>query len=498
MPSAKDYGDKRALDQTPEPPPETTGNVDPTAAPAGDTFVIHQHHARSLHFDLRLEMMNGRTPVLVSWAVPKNLPLAKGVKTLAVHVEDHPFEYGKFEGSIPEGQYGAGAVRIFDSGKLEMLERGKGKLTFRLEGTRLKGVWHLVKTSKDWLAMLKEDERPDPDPQPRMDPMLATLAPGPFDDEEWVFEPKWDGIRSIAECSSTTRLVSRNMKDVTVAYPELHDLHTRLVATDALVDGEIVAMKDAAPSFEMLQNRMHVRNPHDIERLRKLIPVTFIAFDLLYIDGKDITRRPFSERRRMLEKAVVPNQSVQVSTIVPGDGIALYEAAKKQNLEGIVAKKAASVYEVGRRSRNWLKIKTVIDADLVVGGWSGGKGNRSGHLGSLLLGAYEEGVLRYVGSVGTGFNAKTLKEMQERLARLSVSECPFASESLRDSRRDVRQASWVDPALVVTVEFRQLTGSGKLRAPSYKGIREDRKPSECTFEELRLAARVGAASDASV
>jgi bifunctional non-homologous end joining protein LigD len=199
----KTYSEKRSFDETPEPGPSVEGNVDPTSATPGKTFMIHQHHATRLHFDLRLEMLNGSTPVLVSWAVPKNMPLRKGEKHLAIHVEDHPFEYGSFSGTIPAGNYGAGEVRIFDSGTYEVLEQEPKKLTIKLEGQRLRGVWHMIQTrmkngKDEWLVMLREDLRPKPDPFPDIRPMMATLVRDPFDDPAWIFEPKWDGVRAIA------------------------------------------------------------------------------------------------------------------------------------------------------------------------------------------------------------------------------------------------------------------------------------------------------------
>ncbi|HEX2239963.1 MAG TPA: DNA polymerase ligase N-terminal domain-containing protein, partial [Actinomycetota bacterium] len=256
----KTYGDKRSFDATPEPPPEVTGDVDPGKARPGKTFVIHQHHATRLHFDLRLEMLNGKTPVLVSWAVPKNLPLRKKEPRLAVHVEDHPFEYGSFSGTIPEGNYGAGEVRIFDSGTYEVLKQEPGKLTFRLEGDRMQGVWHIFQTrgGKDWLVTLSELERPDPEPLPDLSPMLASAAADPFDDDRWIFEPKWDGVRALAVCSEDSMLISRTGRDITATYPELARLHERVVGIDAVLDGEIVAFKDGRPSFELLQSRINL------------------------------------------------------------------------------------------------------------------------------------------------------------------------------------------------------------------------------------------------
>lgn len=489
-----DYEAKRASEKTPEPPAEIRGNVDPGLARPGRSFVIHKHYARRLHFDLRLEMYHGDTPVLVSWAVPKNLPKAKGVRSLAIHVEDHPFDYGSFSGTIPEGNYGAGEVRIFDSGTYEMLEQRPGKLVFRLEGKRLRGSYHLVRTKEgdkeEWLALLGEPAAHTRDQPPAPDPMLAAANGEPFDDPGWAFEPKWDGLRAIALCQDQTKLISRNRNDVTAAYPELHKLHERLVAMDAMVDGEIVCFEAGRPSFEQLQSRMHVRDPRQIERLAKTLPVTYIAFDLLYLDGRNLVRSPFEERRALLEEIAVASQVFQVSPSIRGTGIALFEAARAQRLEGIVAKRASSPYEVGRRSGHWRKIKAVFDCDVVIGGWSAGKGRRSGGLGALLMGAYANDELRFVGEVGTGFDDPTLSWLLSELQRRRVERSPFDPASMQDVPREVRHAHWVRPELVATVEFRELTSAGKLRAGSFKGLRTDKPPQACTYAELERSARI--------
>ncbi|MDQ4149813.1 MAG: hypothetical protein M3164_07495 [Actinomycetota bacterium] len=331
MSMAADYGQKRSFTKTPEPPPAVAGDVDPAAATPGRTFVIHQHHARRLHFDLRLEMLNGDVPVLVSWAVPKNLPTRPKEKTLAIHVEDHPFEYGSFRGTIPAGNYGAGEVRIFDSGTYEMLDQKKGKLTFRLEGQRLKGVWHLVQTSRDenenWLAILSEWEGDEPDPLPPLRPMLATAEDSAFDDPEWTFEPLWEGMRAIAVCEKDTKLVRADGAEIT---PEgkLGKIHDRLVALNAVVDGVIGRAGDA---------------------------VFYVAFDLLYIDGKTVTEEPLSKRQAALAEGVVPAEFLQVSPSVPATGTAVLAAARQNGLTGIVAKRLSSSYRPGPSS-DWRRI----------------------------------------------------------------------------------------------------------------------------------------------
>ncbi|HEY7563983.1 MAG TPA: DNA polymerase ligase N-terminal domain-containing protein, partial [Acidimicrobiia bacterium] len=377
------------------------GDVDPLTAPAGETFVIHQHYATALHHDVRLEMLNGKTPVLVSWAVPKGLPLVRGKRSLAVRTEDHAFEYGTFSGTIGEG-YGAGEVRIFDAGTYEVVDRTRDKLTFRLEGRRLRGIYHLILTGVDrgkesWLGLLSKDERPKPEPLPPLDPMLATLVKEPFDDPAFVFEPKWDGIRALAVCDQATRLVSRRGNDVSAGYPELARIHERLVAIDAVLDGEIVAMEDGVPSFQKLQQRMHVRDEAQISRLMKQVPVAFIAFDLLYLDGKQMIARPWSERRAALEEILVPSDLVLLSPATPEYGTDLFAAAYDQDLEGILAKRIDSRYEPGGRSRSWLKVKTVFDVDVVIVGWTEGTGNRTDLFGALVMALYDGEELRWVG-----------------------------------------------------------------------------------------------------
>ncbi len=488
---AKDYADKRSFDATPEPSPEVKGNVDPTTARPGTTFMVHQHHATRLHFDLRLEMFNGDTPVLVSFAVPKNLPQNKGERHLAVHVEDHPFSYGEFEGTIPAGQYGAGEVRIFDSGTYEVTEQEPEKLTIKLNGSRLIGTWHLVQAKMDnnennWLVFLRENLR-EMEPLPQIAPMMATLLEEPFDKEGWLFEPKWDGVRAVATCTGQTALTSRNHNDITKTYPELGKLHERTVAFEAMIDGEIVAMAQGRPSFEKLQSRINLANERDIKRAMIECPVTYIAFDLLYLDGRSLIDVPLEERKALLDDLFVPTDYVSVSPVVETEGCLLYEATKAQSLEGIVAKRAASPYRPGKRSKDWLKIKTTHTTDVVIGGWTPGEGNRSKHFGALLVGAYEGSALRFIGSVGTGFTEKALGDLMKQLEELATDENPFDSDPQKDRPRwgkPVRDPHWVAPQLVAQVEFRELTAAGRLRAPSFKGLRSDKDPHDCLFEDL--------------
>jgi len=494
MAKGSQYAAKRTFDRTPEPSKDPGGTADPSSALAGKSFVVQQHHATRLHFDLRLEMEGPSGPTLVSWAVPNNLPLKKGTPHLAIHVEDHPMDYATFSGTIPEGNYGAGEVRIFDSGEYELLEQGRGKLTFRLLGNRLKGVWHMVRTSDtedkdEWLTFLKTDERPERDPIPLLKPMMATLRQKAFDDENWIFEPKWDGIRALAVCGDETRLFSRNQNDITRGYPELGNLHQRLVAIDAIVDGEVVAFENGRPSFEKLQSRINLQNDRDIQRATKSIPVSFIAFDVLYLDGESKIELPVEERKEILDSLVVPTSNVFVSTTVEGEGVALAGAARERGLEGIVAKKKGCPYRPGRRGREWLKVKVVHDADVVIGGWSSGEGARSSSFGALLVGAYDDEGLRFLGAVGTGFNTQTLSEVVAALDDAESDACPFAegAAGIKGGRfgKPIRNPHWVRPELVAKVEFRELTSGNRLRAPSFKGLRNDKDPEDCLLEDVR-------------
>jgi bifunctional non-homologous end joining protein LigD len=317
--------------------------------------------------------------------------------------------------------------------------------------------------------------------------MLATLVNDAFDDDDWTFEPKWDGVRTFAVCDEATQLVSRNQHDITVPYPELAKVHEQLVAIDAIVDGEIVAFEDGVPSFEKLQSRIHVRDPRDIERLRTQIPVALVLFDIVYLDGRDLTSLPYRERRDLLERTVVTTQNVQISPAIPGQGKPLFEAARAQALEGIVAKRTDSRYEIGKRSKAWLKIKTTFEADVIIAGWLEGGGRRSGGLGSLVMAVNDGDTLRYIGGVGTGFTDKTGAILEQRLRDVATDDVPFRREQLK-GKPELKHAHWVRPELVAAVEFRQLTSAGKLRAPAYKGLRDDKDPSACTFDELRASA----------
>lgn len=466
-----EYIKKRDLSATPEPGPGD-------AIHAGDIFVIHKHNATRLHYDLRLE----HDGALESWAVPKGLPTTPGDKRLAVHTEPHPLEYAAFSGWIPEGHYGAGESLIFDRGTIEKLEWKPDKVTVRLHGERVRGEYHLVKTNQGWLIFLSNKSASEqPDPPPQLSPMLATAAKEPFDDPSWRFEPKMDGIRALATITTdATKLISRNGRDLTMHYPELSNLAQFVNAINAIVDGEIVATDaHGRPSFERLQQRMGLTNPRDVDRMRKKIPVAFYAFDLLFFDGRDLTREPLEARREMLEGIVTETERIKLTLTMNGEGTRLFEAAKQLGFEGVVAKRLGSTYQAGRRSKEWLKIKATATIDCVIVGWTPGEGSRSKGFGALLLGAYRGGEGVWIGQVGTGLTDATIADIRAMLEDIESDRPPFDDPALRG----IKGARWVRPELVCVVEYLQFTDALKLRAPSFKGLRPDKAPEDCTIPE---------------
>ena len=463
-----------------------------TAEPAGalgesdkerPSFMIHKHHARRLHYDLRLS----RGGVLVSFAVPKGLPEEPGVRHLAVHVEDHPIEYASFEGTIPKGEYGAGEVRIFDEGTYEPLEWTDKKITIRLHGARLQGEYHIVNTAqggdpKNWLIFRssRAGALPSKPMPPVLQPMLATSGGDPFDDPRWNFEVKWDGVRTFAYLGNgSTRLVSRRGREVNVQYPELLEMHGLLAGDNALVDGEIVVLEaNGKPSFERLQQRFTVSKPS--QQLLKQHPVLFIAFDLLWLDGESLVERPLEERVSELHRVLVPGQRIQNSVVIEGKGKALFEQVKARGLEGVIAKRKGSSYKPGRRTKDWVKIKATKGQDVVIVGWSPGEGRRDGSIGALLAGVYRDGKLEYAGHVGTGFTERTLKMLHEKLNPLETGESPVPPPPKEEV--DVRGVHWVRPELVAEVEYLEFTSQFRMRAAVFKGLREDKAPEDCVYE----------------
>ena len=469
-----EYDRKRDFTKTPEPAGA------PLRPEHGNRFVIQKHAAEraGLHYDLRLE----RDGTLVSWAVRRGLPLTAGEKHFAARTEDHPMEYLDFEAQIPSGEYGGGEMRIFDRGTYEALEWEPNKMTVRLEGQRVRGEYHIVQTKQGWL-IFRSKRSPAVVTPPPMQPMMAEGGHEPFDDPQWEFEPKLDGVRTLAYVTTDgTTLISRRGRDQTTQYPELSNLAVYVNARHAVLDGEIVALdENGQPSFNRLQQRIGLSGEREIERARHTHPVSVYLFDLLWLDDRDLTQEPLTERRRILRDVVTQAGPVAVTLSVEGEGRSFFEAAKALGIEGIVAKRLDSVYEPGSRSRAWRKIKATRTLDAVVLGTTPGAGSRSTSFGALLIGAHRAGELTWVGQVGGGFTGRVLTDLQQRLAALEADGPPIDDPELRK----VKGAHWVRPELVVEVEYLEITPTGKLRAPQFKGLRPDKTPDDCLLEDAR-------------
>ncbi len=476
-----EYQSKRDFAHTPEP---AGGQRDGDGEPR---FVVHEHHARSLHWDLRLE----RDGVLISWAVPKGIPTDPKRNHLAVHVEDHPLDYIDFAGEIPEGEYGAGKVRIWDSGTYDAEKFRRDEVIVTFHGERLKGKYALFQTKgKNWMIHRMDPPDPGREPMPeKVAPMLAKLSRLPSDDEGWGYEIKWDGVRVLLYCEGgRIRLTNRNQRDVTTQYLELRELGRALGSREAVLDGEVVALNDQGkPDFGLLQHRMHVGSESAVRRLMKTIPVVYMIFDLLYLDGRLTMPIPYSERRRRLVELELAGPHWQTPAHHDGEGAALLEASRAQELEGIVAKRLESVYEPGKRSGAWRKVKNVLEQEFVIGGWLPGQGARLKTIGSLAVGYYDSlpektkrgkasQRLIYAGNVGTGFKEDDLRRLTELLQPLRIKHSPF------QGRQPPKQTIFVEPRLVAEVEFREWTRTRTLRAPSFKGLRDDKDPSEVVME----------------
>lgn len=311
--------------------------------------------------------------------------------------------------------------------------------------------------------------------------MLATTGSLPSDESEWAFEIKWDGVRALCYVEDgVLHLESRNLLDITPRYPELGGIVDALgPGREAILDGEVVTFDaEGRPSFGLLQSRMHLADPGLVRQRMVDTPVVLMLFDVLWLDGESLMDRSWSERRAVLESLGLDDSCWRVSTAWPGQGAGLLAASKARGLEGVVAKKMTAVYEPGRRSRCWLKIKNVNRQEVVIGGWLPGEGNRAGKLGALVIGYYDGDDLRFAGKVGTGFTDKVLRELGETLAPLARDSSPFADKV------PWRQARFVEPVLVADVEFTEWTQNGTLRHPSYKGLRADKSPHEVVREPL--------------
>jgi bifunctional non-homologous end joining protein LigD len=479
----RDYRAKRDFSATPEPGAgrgaKGTKAKKGTKARKGakaPRFVIQEHHATRLHWDLRLE----HEGALASWAVPNGIPADPKENRLAVRTEDHPLEYIDFHGEIPKGSYGAGTMTVWDRGTYETILWTDDKVEVVLDGERVSGRYGLFPigrradgggSEKDWMIH-RMDPPADAGREPMPDfftPMLARAGKLPADESEWAFEVKWDGIRAVAFSKpGRLKLFSRNGNDVTSQYPELAGLNRALSHHEAILDGEIVAFDEAGrPSFGRLQQRMHIASDSAVRRKMKAVPAIYVVFDLLWLDGHSLMDEPWTERRAALEALALEGRSWRTPSAHIGEGSALLAASKQQGLEGVMAKRLDSVYDVGRRGGSWVKVKNVNRETLVIGGWLPGEGRRKNRIGALLVGERggpDGAALRYAGRVGTGFTDKTLAEVRAALDPLETDENPFGA------RRGPRGAYYVEPVLEAEVAFTEWTGDGVLRAPSFKGL----------------------------
>ncbi len=503
------YRAKRRATKTPEPVPPKGRRGAPGARTkrgekkqrsAGDAmFVIQEHHARALHWDFRLE----RDGVLVSWAVPKGLPLDPGRNHLAVHTEDHPLEYSDFEGDIPAGEYGGGSVKLWDRGRYECEKWTEREVMVVLHGERVQGRYVLFSTARASGAAGRSDDvgssargakdnwmihRMDPAPEsweglPELvRPMLCRTGPLPADDGDWAYEFKWDGVRAMLYVEGgRVRIVSRNDHDVSVAYPEVRALGEALGSRQAVLDGEIVALDDRGrPSFGVLQQRIHINEAARARRLAEQVPATFMAFDVVHLDGRPTIGLPYDERRRLLEALGLDGPHWHIPpafTDVAGSDV--MAAAVERGLEGVVAKRRSSTYVPGRRTDAWVKVKHFCTQEVVIGGWTPGRGRRGGGIGALLLGIPGDDGLVYVGKVGTGFSDEALDDLARRLGRLGRVTSPFVGPL---PRAQVAGATWVRPALVGEVRFGEWTADGRLRHPTWRGLRPDKSPAQVVRE----------------
>ena len=519
--SLKEYARKRDFEQTPEPGP---GKAEP---PEGaPRFYVQRHDATRLHYDFRLEIDG----TLKSWAIPKGPTLDPAPKRLAAMVEDHPLEYGEFEGNIPKGQYGGGSVMLWDRGTFERLgdlpelqQIERGDLKFRLHGEKLNGEFALVLMKgrgkgNEWLLLKKRDTfakpgwdveeyafsvktgrtqeeiakdlpakkaassaQPKPAPKGRKQgkpypplpaeiaPMMATLADRPPHGDDWLFEIKWDGVRGLCFIENgELRILSRNGNRCERQYPELSVLPHYIEAEQAILDGEIAVLdENGVSSFPLIQPRIMNQDANSIAHMARKTPVHLFLFDLLWLNGEDWRGRPLVERKEKLAEIVKPHPLIKVSNAFQGSGEEILEAARQYGLEGVVAKRADSPYEP-KRSRDWLKIKLVTEQDFVICGFL--KKKRE-YFGSLILGNYEDGKLRHAGQVGTGFDARTIEQLYRRLEPLVAEKSPFSP-----APRIAGEVVWVRPELVAKVKFLCWTKDHILRAPVFLGLREDVDP----------------------
>ncbi|HEX4863421.1 MAG TPA: non-homologous end-joining DNA ligase, partial [Acidimicrobiales bacterium] len=555
----EEYRRKRDFNQTPEPSGDPisraeTGRSAWDQLPRGKRFCVQKHRATRMHFDFRLE----HDGVLLSWAIPRGPSLDPAKRRLAVQTEDHPIDYGEFEGVIPSG-YGAGTVMLWDIGTFEWVKesaedfersRLKGDVKFRLQGTKLSGEFALVHIGergrryggsgdddKNWLMIKKRDasvvegfEAIDLDvsaktgrslaqiasegggdpremrraararnapatattpastsavPSPALaeapPPMFATPMDHAFSGDGWLFELKYDGIRAmVSVAGDLVRITGRRGGDETARYPEAPAIRVGIRARQAIVDGELVVLDAGGrPSFERMQQRINVVRDADVRRAAAEHPVTFIAFDLLELEGRDLLGTELRIRKKTLRETIVDSPYILFAEHVERDGTSLFEIARESGVEGIIGKRADSLYRPGVRTPDWVKIKSWLSQSCVIAGYTAGRGRRTNQLGALILAVLDGTRLVHCGQVGTGFDEKTLRDLRDRLRPLEVKTCPLDAVP-----KTSEPATWVKPELVCEIRFAGWTRDGILRHPAFRTLRPDQRPEDCTRERV--------------
>ncbi len=515
------YRQRRNRDKTPEPIPDNGGAADSgngirQRGPGGQRFVVQEHRARRLHWDFRLE----RDGVLVSWAVPKGVPAEPGPQRLAVQTEDHPLEYATFSGDIPRGEYGAGHVDIWDEGSYRTHKWDDRHIEVSLRGRRLEGRYLLIRTDESlWLLRclsLSAPEMAEPLPD-LLAPMMAVSGELPVDHPEaeslWAYEFKWDGVRALVSVADRqVRSWGRNVTEMAGRYPELQHFADVVGARRLLVDGELVAFDSAGrPSFGALQQRMHLRDRSQIARMASEVPVTYLIFDLLHLDGRSLLDEGYRQRRALLESAISAGAAWLVPPSFAGDpdqGVAVQQASRDQGLEGVIAKRLDSRYLPGKRSPNWVKVPNIATQEVVIGGWREGAGRLRGQLGAMLLGVPDRATSRgrssrqpkrhgltYIGDVGTGFSETERGDLTRLLRSAERAASPFTTSVPPDRARG---AHWVSPIVVGEVQFRAWTADGRLRHASWRGLRSDKGPAQVYRDTQEPEGQLADAVEAQV
>lgn len=453
------YKQKRDFEKTPEP----AGKLLPGG---NNNFVVHRHHASHLHYDLRLE----QDGVLKSWAVPKGLPPRPGIKRLAVQTEDHPMEYLKFDGRIPKGQYGAGEMWIYALGKYQITKEKKDGFYFRLTSKEMTGEYRMHKTKEKEFLLERVDEPQLDYIHQFVEPMLSENTEKPPDDDEYIYELKWDGIRALISYEDgKISLHTRNRNDVTSKFPELLDGEKAFRATNALFDGEIVWLDaEGKPIFKKVINRLMSSGESNIQKLSKTSPCYCYIFDCLYLDGRSLVNEPLTKRRAFLKDAVRADVPYRVSEFVE-DGKALFEAAREHGLEGIMAKKRDSKYLAGKRSDCWFKIKIRQSCEVFIIGYTKGKGDRGATFGALHIAEQVGKELHYRGKVGTGFDDATIKDILKVMKQVEEIKKPDVIGTVFDPKVSV----WLEPRLVAEVSYSKLTPDKMFREPVFIRLRQD-------------------------